>query len=144
MHRQVDRRSKATREAKEREPRVCSFCGAPIDPSKRRRGAVSYCTRTCKERASTASGANRVATLKSYYKRRYNLTPEQVEEMRRAGCAICGTAAGVVGRHGQLHIDHCHATGKLRGVLCSECNVGLGKFKDDPALLRRAAEYLMT
>lgn len=39
-------------------------------------------------------------------------------------------------------VDHCHTTGKFRGILCSVCNVSLGKAGDDPALLRRMADYL--
>jgi hypothetical protein len=44
---------------------------------------------------------------------------------------------------GQLtHVDHCHATGTVRGLLCSECNHAVGKTKDDPETLRRLAAYL--
>ena len=53
-------------------------------------------------------------------------------------CGICGDPlAG-----GRARLDHDHATGELRGVLCSRCNSGLGKFGDDPALLELAAAYL--
>jgi hypothetical protein len=50
-------------------------------------------------------------------------------------CALCGSAPAV-------HLDHVHSTGAIRGVLCFSCNRGLGKFGDDPAVIRRAAEYL--
>lgn len=51
------------------------------------------------------------------------------------GCLICGSVH-------RLHIDHCHKTGKVRGLLCSNCNTGLGMFRDSPMLLNRASEYL--
>lgn len=56
-------------------------------------------------------------------------------------CAICKTTEPGV-RLVRFHIDHCHTTKKIRGLLCEHCNRGLGHFKDDPALMRRAADYL--
>lgn len=53
-------------------------------------------------------------------------------------CEICGEK----GNARALSVDHCHKTNQLRGLLCSQCNVGLGYFKDNPTLLRKAAEYL--
>lgn len=55
-------------------------------------------------------------------------------------CAICDTHIDnlIVG----LAIDHDHRTGYIRGLLCLQCNTGLGNFKDDPNLLDRAKEYL--
>lgn len=50
-------------------------------------------------------------------------------------CAICGEDS-------RLHLDHNHKTDEIRGILCQACNHGLGRFKDDPALLRKAADYL--
>lgn len=135
---QADRR----RAAKEAAPRRCGHCGDPVPTSKRWRGPVSYCSRPCKDRAAVASGATALAVKRYYFKSRYGLTPAQVEEMAATGCAICGTTDWP-GRHNRPHVDHCHATGRVRGILCSECNVGLGKFKDDPDLLRRAVEYIM-
>ena len=53
-------------------------------------------------------------------------------------CMICGKER--VNR--RLHIDHCHKTNKIRGLLCHWCNRGLVWFKDNPELLRNAANYL--
>ena len=126
---------------REREPRDCAFCGMPVPESRGYRGPVSYCSRSCKEQGYRADGRARKVALRSYHRRRYNLTLEQVNEMAEAGCAICGTTDWP-GRHKRPHVDHDHQTGRVRGILCSECNTGLGKFKDNPAFLEAAVRYL--
>lgn len=55
-------------------------------------------------------------------------------------CAICGT--DTPGGRGAFHIDHCHDTGQIRGLLCRACNSAIAWLKDSPELLRRAAEYV--
>jgi hypothetical protein len=54
-------------------------------------------------------------------------------------CAIC--RAHQPGGKGWC-IDHCHTTGAVRGILCSQCNLGLGQFRDDIGLLAAASNYL--
>lgn len=80
----------------------------------------------------------------------YGITFEQYEEMwERQGraCALCTTPLVLAGGAGQkrsgiANVDHCHATGKVRGLLCHKCNRGLGLFKDNPAVLVKASAYL--
>jgi len=75
----------------------------------------------------------------------YGITHEDYERMleeQGGGCAICGSTTSRRKGRGHLSIDHCHQTGKVRGVLCDPCNNGLGRFGDDPELLRGALEYL--
>lgn len=74
--------------------------------------------------------------------KRFGLTLERYEELiSNAGpCPICGAAEP--GGHGEWHIDHNHETGKIRGILCANCNLALGHFKDNRANLERANAYL--
>lgn len=75
--------------------------------------------------------------------RRYGLTLDAYRELlqkQNGRCAICGTTACVSGRG--LAVDHCHETGRVRGILCSLCNAGLAKFRDDKLRLLRAVAYL--
>lgn len=51
-------------------------------------------------------------------------------------CQICKEKPGT-------HIDHCHETNKVRGILCTQCNVGLGMFRDNPKFLQSAGNYLV-
>lgn len=61
---------------------------------------------------------------------------------QRGKCAICQTRSIKAITDRYSHIDHCHSTGMFRGILCNQCNTGLGRFSDDPEILRRAADYV--
>lgn len=74
----------------------------------------------------------------------YGLTVHEVDALcaSQGGlCAICGRANPPHVKQA-LAVDHQHGTKHIRGLLCLHCNQGLGKFRDDPSLLRLAAEYL--
>lgn len=80
---------------------------------------------------------------KTQLKRKYGLTIEEYNQMAQEhdhSCAICRRACKT-GR--QLAVDHCHKTGTIRGLLCQSCNIGLGRFDDNPALLDAAKAYLL-
>ena len=71
--------------------------------------------------------------------RKYRLRPEdhaRMVSLRQGRCAICEQPRKLV-------VDHNHSTGEPRDLLCDGCNRGLGYFKEDPASLRRAADYLL-
>lgn len=57
-------------------------------------------------------------------------------------CAICKSPEN--GRYAHLSVDHDHDTGKIRGLLCNNCNRGIGLLKDDPKILEQAKKYLET
>lgn len=65
---------------------------------------------------------------------------------QNGGCAICGGTEIALdwasGLPRQLSVDHCHANGHVRGLLCKACNTALGAFRDDPTILRTAIAYL--
>lgn len=79
--------------------------------------------------------------------KRYNLTVEQFDAMYEAQERRCGVCAYEFDRtkQGQFypHIDHDHATGIVRGLLCSRCNTALGLLRDNPAILTLARLYLL-
>lgn len=74
--------------------------------------------------------------------RRYGLTPEQYDELAEAQGFVCALCFEACPTGKQLAVDHDHASGRVRGLLCRTCNAGLGSLKDSPELLRRAADYL--
>lgn len=72
-----------------------------------------------------------------YYRSKYGLSVGEVSELKTEfnnECYICGEKETVV--------DHCHTTGKVRGVLCNRCNQGLGSFRDNKTYLKKAIRYL--
>jgi hypothetical protein len=81
-------------------------------------------------------------------RRNYKITEDEYSALyseQRGLCAICGEMESKIHRNGtqlQLSVDHNHATGEVRALLCSSCNVGLGSFKDDPVRLAAAITYL--
>ena len=78
-----------------------------------------------------------------HWKREYGLTVEDyfaLLEKQGGGCAIC---KGDTNGRGIFHVDHCHETGRVRGLLCAKCNILLGHADDDTKLLRSAISYLI-
>lgn len=78
-------------------------------------------------------------------RREYGLTPEDVTAMRKVQgncCAICEKTFRDEPASERMHIDHCHETGHVRALLCHNCNLGLGHFRDDAGLMLKAIAYL--
>jgi len=79
----------------------------------------------------------------AYYRRQYGTTADEVDEiveLQGGRCLIC--KGELPERLASRHLDHDHTTGRIRGVLCIDCNHGIGKLKDSPDLLLRAVVYL--
>lgn len=76
-------------------------------------------------------------------KKNYGITLEYYNELLESQggvCKICGSSESRANT--QLSLDHCHDSKAIRGLLCSNCNTGLGLFKDSPELLQKAINYL--
>lgn len=114
---------------KDKECKTCKQIFTPTNPCN------IYCSSECK-------GKN------SYYKRQYGITDADLARMKDEQdnkCYICQSEGFLIGKNNhseKLAVDHCHGTGKVRKLLCHNCNRALGLFKDKPELLRKAADYL--
>lgn len=124
--------------------KLCSCCGQwksfdHFSPSRTGAGKLKGKCLSCESKPPVISKEKR----KEYMiKHRYGMSPSDLValwESNDKGCHICSTPLSL----DQVHIDHCHDTGAVRGVLCRECNVGIGMFKDDPELLLKASTYLV-
>jgi hypothetical protein len=69
----------------------------------------------------------------------YNLLLESQDY----GCAICGSTETGAKSSKNFCVDHCHETGKVRGLLCKSCNIMLGEAKDNPSILSKGIDYFM-
>lgn len=88
---------------------------------------------------------NGLTRANSHLKRRYGITLDDYDKMLKlqdGKCAICGTSELAKGKS-RFAVDHCHSTGKVRGLLCTNCNSGIGKLQDDKDLVMKAYEYLI-
>lgn len=135
---------------------LCKVCNLEKDKSlfhvdsTSKRGCSYYC-RECanaKSREWTKTHKDNPKYRKSkqdaHYKTTYGLTVEQREQMHQDQgglCSICKTqlTIGV-----NTHTDHCHNSNKVRGLLCGNCNRGLGSFKDNTGYLMEAIKYLQS
>ena len=133
--------------------RDCSDCAEvkslsefSVNPNGRD-GFSGTCKSCTTERSRAWHLANPGRRVQSQRKLLYDLSAKQFSAMitaQNGQCAICKCVPSNKPKSGGLHVDHCHSTGKVRGLLCYYCNTGLGQFKDDPDRLRRAIEYLNT
>jgi hypothetical protein len=122
--------------------RQCGMCKRYLTPDKFYKGSNSFGLQGRCKTCCAAQQARDGYKSENHRFKRYGLTPEQYDFMlweQDSKCAICGT--DYPGKNG-WHVDHSHVTGEVRGLLCTGCNTGIGALKDDPAVLRAAADYL--
>lgn len=111
----------------------------------------TLCCKTCKKEDAKARydknpnvyRERTKATQRVYTAKKFGLTLDDLSSLyieQNSSCAICGISEKDHGKY--LAIDHCHQTGRVRGLLCMACNTGLGNFKDRADLLALAIQYL--
>lgn len=142
--------------------KYCPGCENDLDPNDFGNdqstvdGLRCYC-RTCQSGQTTAYHVRQLMedptylvrrdaiVNRSWLKSKYGITPERYSELleqQNGRCAICkSTNPGRSGSQ-RFAVDHDHVTGEVRGLLCDHCNVGLGRFQDNPMLLQAATLYL--
>jgi hypothetical protein len=131
--------------------RKCSQCGEikPVTEysptTKGRYGLYSAC-RKCYQVWQKASylRTNGRGARNAHLRETYGVTLDEYNAMlTRQGwkCAICGTPAPEEGER-SFPVDHDHKTGKVRAILCTGCNAGIGMFKENASALHAAVEYL--
>jgi hypothetical protein len=127
--------------------RPCQRCGSMDRYPRTKTGGGGSCVPCAKANAKRWH-ADKMASVEgpTYHRgkvqrarlTKFGIDPVELEALLEAQhncCAICD-------RPNPTHIDHDHRTGRVRGVLCLNCNTGLGQFRDDAERLTKAAEYL--
>ena len=133
--------------------RTCKKCGCtkPLTDfyktgrKKDKPDARHYVCKQC-TRERVAANHNPARYRAQHLKRQYNITVEDYDEMfekQEGKCAICGSSSpGNTRRNSYFSVDHCHSTGKVRGLLCHPCNTALGLLKDNPETITNILSYL--
>lgn len=112
----------------------CKECGTtftPVAPSN------LYCRDDCAD----------IGHQRNWLRKNYKMTLEEYQDLfdsQNGKCAICGSEGFKIVRNQRqdIVIDHCHTTGKVRGLLCHNCNRALGLFKDNSETISNAIRYL--
>jgi predicted nucleic acid-binding Zn ribbon protein len=124
------------------EPRECAQCGVTYQPKTRR--PSKFCSRRCSELERKESGRGR----NTYLLRTYGITAADYDRLlakQGGGCALCGKKPEelTTGRYRTyLHVDHDHDSRRVRGLLCPDHNLLLGRFGDSVEMFRKVVAYL--
>lgn len=120
-------------------PKDCVDCGAPFQPSNGRSLRCEPCRhkdKLARQKRYRQRHPERLAAMER--RRNYGITDEEYDtfvEVQDGRCAICGAET-------TLHVDHDHQTGRVRGLLCGNCNRGVGCLQDSEFVLESAITYL--
>ena len=130
--------------------KICEYCDAEFN------GIRKYCSDECMNEMHSLRAAARYYADQEYRERtmgrshkagikhRFGISEEEYIKMSDAQgnrCAICGVHQLELEK--RMAVDHSHKTGKIRGLLCMHCNLGIGHLQDSVDLLEKAQKYLL-
>jgi len=115
------------------------------DPEKFKKAVERYRREVLGQRPRPPKESREVYLAKKRARARletYGITDSDLARMVAAQSNKCAVCEDHFTDSRKRHVDHCHSTGVVRGLLCSLCNVGIGHFRDKPELLLKAVAYL--
>ncbi|MDQ4142738.1 MAG: endonuclease VII domain-containing protein [Actinomycetota bacterium] len=122
----------------------CPDCSQDKSPEEfprnkgKKSGRGTYC-KTCHNRRGRETVKRLHGDSRHYhFKQRYGIGVAEVKDMIAAQGGLCP----ICQKRPAVHVDHDHASGSVRGILCEPCNGGIGQFKDHPGLIEAAIAYL--
>lgn len=132
--------------------KICTKCGVEklkkefYKDNRSKGGLQSMCKECFKLWQQSSTG--KLSARKAHLQQQYSITLNDYDNMlseQNNCCAICNTPVKEcdTGSGNHLAVDHCHTTGKIRGLLCASCNIMLGKAKDNIKILKAAIDYLI-
>jgi hypothetical protein len=101
---------------------------------KQRRSNPEY-VQDCRDRDKKYREKNKEQLTNKRYLREYGISLDEAREIYSRGCEVCSSKE-------DLHIDHCHQTGQVRGCLCTKCNTALGLLKDNKQIMSNLIDYI--
>lgn len=138
--------------------KICYSCKKPgeFNKSSRKKDGLDVYCKACRKAKRDADKVNENLRSKKFklenplymreytLMRKYGITIEQYDTMFMSQDGKCKICTSTNPGKNQLYfaVDHDHSTGEVRGLLCSNCNLGLGLFHDDKEILAKAVEYL--
>ena len=125
--------------------KICGACQLPKELSKfsNDKSTKTGKTSECKKCKIAWNSRNKEKIAKTAAKYRYGISDIEYDSLMTVeSCQVCGVS--FTETSAKRAIDHCHDTGRVRGMICYTCNIGLGHFKDDIDILQKAIEYLHT
>ena len=122
--------------------KTCNFCEVELTDENWQASYQKRWYYLCKDCDKQRQRERAAASPKRRFYKRYGLDLQQYTSLVERSGGVCEICSSPQTNGKELCIDHCHETGRVRGLLCTKCNMALGLFNDNVGLLDKAKEYL--